>query len=426
MFGDFFNKITSALENIDGQAAISLIPNEPEIPIKEEFNSQKEKIDIDSLILTNQKNRIFITSLEEQLKTVHETNNHLEDEIKKNLEKNEYLTQSLNQIELVNTQLKNEIKSMELKNLQDNQFFEQKRTNLEDLVSKLEKEVSALSEQQNLLQHDLSIKNNENQKLLTEISTFKSEIQILEADIVKYREKAVLSLSSGIQDNNISSQLELLEAERLRLRDRFAKSQQKIIQLETSSKELEEQMQNEISEYRRQQNLLESELFKCRTQNEALIHELNLVRSQLLTTRESTENRYKSQLISERNDHQLEIKKIREQYSSQNSHSIEQRLIESNSIIESLKSEKAALLMMLNSNKISNNNDISIDIKKKNKNYISISTKFKSINQNFFKKFLLYIDKKILYIGKFLANSPIFRIFIFLWVVLVHFYFLFQ
>jgi len=424
MFGGFLNKITTALEQIDGQVASTVSNNNnnvtPMIIHNEDEIIGQMEVDTESLMANNNRLKMTISSLEDQVKRLSQIKDQLESELRNSISKAQQQTDDLATLGLQNNDLKSELKHLERKYSQDSQLFEQTRINLEDVRTKLEKEVAALSERQFSLQQELSLKNNENTKLFNEVTSLRSEVSLLESDIVKYREKAVESLSSGVQNQSVSSQLEMLEAERSRLRDRYNKSQQRIVQLETATKEMEEQMQNEISEYRRQQNGTETELFRVKTQNEALTHELALVRSQLFASREAAESRFKAQLQNERNEHKAELSKLREEFSRKNSKSTEEELLNSYAIIESLKGEKAALLMKLENGKPIVENFQSIGIAPKKRTIPISSIRVSNQLPQWLNSIIMIIDQKTVAMGRYLSQNPILRLLLFIWFILIH------
>jgi len=137
------------------------------------------------------------------------------------------------------------------------------------------------------------------------------------------------------------------------LKDNLSKSQQRLSQMEAAAREHGEQMHREMEEAKQQQTVLETELRRSKTQNEAMAHEIALLKADLVTSHESIESRYKAQISAERSKHRAEIARLKEQFAneSRSGNSSDEQLLNALAQIDSLKSEKAALMVMLQSQK---------------------------------------------------------------------------
>ena len=426
MFG-FISKIQNTIEAIDDQAAASASQqnqnNRYEMLSTEKGSDDlsdeiKTPEDYESLLTSLQRCRIQISSLEEHNKMLTQENSKLKAELEEAEMNVSNLRDDFAEVERQKNSMKVELSSLEKKLRNDNNNFEKMKTNMEELRAKLEKDLTSATEQNSNLQHELQMKQSENTKLNEKLQSQESEMKILEQDIAKYREKAVKTLTEDqYTSSTISGQLELLENERTRLKERYSRAQQKISQLETAAKEIEEQMHNEIGEVKMQQVALENELFREKTQNEALTHELGLVRSQLFASREQAESKFKEQLQAERNEHKAEISRIREEQTKRTNNSAENKLIEMNAIIENLKSEKATLMMMLENKKSSHDDGLrlGVGIAKRNRKSRSLSALVPINAPDFVSKTAHYIDRKLDSLRYFFSEKPIFLLIFVIW-----------
>ena len=438
MFG-IFSKLQNTLEALDDQAAASagqqnntnrfdLLNNERQSDdLSDEIKTPE---DYESLLSSIQRYKMQISNFEEQIKLLTQENAKLKTELEEAEMTASNLRDDFADSERQKNSLKLELSSLEKKQQNDNENFEKMKQNMEELRTKLEKDLTSITEQNTNLQHELQIKESENTKLNEKMQSQETEIKTLEQDIAKYREKAVKTLTEDqFTSSTISGQLELLENERNRLKERYSRAQQKISQLETAAKEIEEQMHNEIGEVKMQQVSLENELFREKTQNEALTHELSLVRSQLFASREQAESRFKAQLQAERTEHKAEIARIREEQNKKTSHSSEQKLIEMNAMIENLKSEKATLMLMLENKKTQKDDGLRLGVgiaKRNRKTSRSLSSLLPYNAPNFISNTTQFIDKKLDSLRNFFYEKPLYLLLFAIWFVIANLLWLFK
>jgi chromosome segregation ATPase len=424
------NWITNQLEQIDSQVASSVDgPRSSGLPPADgDQSSQTPEISTLSTNLRRAKNQIV--TLEEQLSSLEKVHVHLQSELKECEEKNVMLSERLESVESELEKFRNEVKGLERKQVQDSSNFEKAKQNLEEIRENLEKDVTALSQQLSTTQHELSVKVNELSKLSNQLALKEAEIADLESEIAKYREKAVESLMNIGQDASVLSQLEMLESERNRLKDRLAKSQQRIVEIEAASKELEEELQHEIGEAKQQQSITESDLFRVRTQNEALNHEISLLKAQLAAADEALESKYKAQIMAERSQHSMEILRLKEQFSttSKTGKSTEEQLLAALAEIDALKSEKAAMLVVLESckkNRVGKQGLVQANPRKERKKIVGLVKLVPKCGGVWVHRVVGRFDAKFANGMAVLGRRPILRLVLILWIVIVHFLLLF-
>jgi hypothetical protein len=108
---------------------------------------------------------------------------------------------------------------------------------------------------------------------------------------------------------------------------------------------------SETADAKQQQTVLEAELLRAKAQNEAMAHKIAPLKADLVTSHEAIESRYKAQIATERSKQRTEIARLKEQFSNESRNSSEEHLLSTLAEIDSLKSEKAALIVMLQSHK---------------------------------------------------------------------------
>ena len=428
MFGGILTKLQNTLEAIDDQAAANsgqANNNFSQFDGNDNISDEvRSSLDYESLVTALQRSRIQISSLDEQLKLLTQENARLKNELEESELNLSSLKEKMSETERQRKVLKGEVSALEKKQQADTQNFEKMKTNMEELRQKLEKDLASVSQQNSSLQHELQMKQTDNAKLTERLQSQELELKSLEEDVLKYREKAVKTLTDTQNNSSaITEQLELLEAERTRLKERYSRAQQKITQLETSTKEIEEQMQNEIGEVKLQQVSLENELFRERTQNEALTHELGLVRSQLFASREQAETKLKAMLQAERSEHRAEIARIREEQTRRNTRSSEEKIIEMNAMIENLKSEKAALMLMLENNKSANEDTLNLGVgisRRQRRSQRSISSLVPVHAPAFIDKTAKFLDRKLESLRFTFSERPLLFLFFVVWFIIAN------
>lgn len=348
MFGDFFSKITDTLEAIDEQAA-SQSRSKGNIDISDEYDDRKQQYEIENALLQNQKYKVQLSSLEQQIKRYTSENAKLHAEIEETGIKISDMQENLFSLQNQNRELQTKVENLQNKLSDITDKNKNTRNSLEAAKTKLEKELSTITEQNYTMQHELQLKNNENQKLNEKLEAQQREIESLESYLTKYRSQAIEKLTSADQNSAFANQIEMLESDRNRLSENLSRSQQRISQLENSAKEVEAQMLAEFKDLQEKKTETDRNLFKEKAQNEALRHEVEMLRSQILSSAETCESKYKLIIENMRNEQKSEIAKIREEQSKSTSKNIEQQLIQANLTIDSLKSEKAAILLMMES-----------------------------------------------------------------------------
>lgn len=428
MFKKVFNQITDTLEAIDNQAAASVANTQGQFMSTEESLASELVLrsnDYESMNAELQRSQAQNQSLEHQLSRLQKQCSHLETENSELEMKNAQISEDLKAKTGELSRIKATYKSLEQKHAQEFAHFEDLRISFIETREKLQKEVSALSTQLLSTQHELHMKNNELSKLTSDLSSKEIELASLEAEIGKYREKAVSSLSVSEMGPSVTGQLELLENERNRLKERLSRYQQQIAQLEVVSKELEEQMQNEISQAKMQQSRIETELFRSKTQNDALVHEIELLKTQLITAGDAAEAKYKTQLAQERIEHRAEIARVKEQFSvtARSSQSTEEQLLQALAQIDSLKSDKAALLVMLESGKNASdrNRAFSLGVEKRKPKTIPLASLVQKLRAPWLFQAVTKIDILCARGSDFLASKPLIRLILIIWCMLVTF-----
>ena len=345
--------ITNKLEEVDNQAAAAAGGRQQQPQVTADVDPAAQGLEISALRSSLLKAKERAAALEEQVARLEKMNVHLEGEASESAAKASQLMEKMQRLEIERDKLKSTLKSIERKQSQDAANFDKTRQGFDELREKLEKELAALSQQLAASQQELSAKRNETAKLEGDLRRKAEEVAALEEEIGKFRENAVKVLQIETSDTSVSAQLEVLENERNRLKEKLAKEQQRIVQLEAAAKELEGQMQRELGEAKRQQTALESDLFKTNTQKEAMSHEISLLKAQLSASQEAAESKYKVQLIAERNQHRAEMARLKEQFNStaRDGKSTEEQLLSALATVDSLRSEKEALMVMLDAQK---------------------------------------------------------------------------
>jgi chromosome segregation ATPase len=342
--------LTNTLEGIDQKAADSA--SAPLIDsVDEDPGSSLSSLELNALRSNVRRSNSKIASLEDQLSKLEQLKAHFENELSLCQVRNGQLSEANQQFELEVTKLRTALKNSERKQAQEKAAFEKAHQSSEELRERMQKEISALGHELSSTQHELSVTSHDLEKLRNESSAQQEDVRKLENEIGKYRERAVESLTIDTQDRTVLAQLEVLESERNRLKDSLAKSQQRISQQDAAAREHEEQMHREMGEAKQQQTQLETDLFRSRTQIEAMTHEIALLRGELATSHEAIESRYKAQIAAERNDHKAEIARLKSQFTNgvKGGHSSDEQLLNALATIDSLKCEKAALLVRLQS-----------------------------------------------------------------------------
>lgn len=421
--------ITNKLEEVDNHAAAAAATKDV-VKLDNDVDPAVAGLEASglrqSLLMAKEKT----TALEEQVRRLERLNVHLEGEVSDASAKASQATERMQKMEIERDKLRSTLKSIERKQAQDAANFEKTRQGFEDLREKLERELAAVSQELSTSQQEVSVQKNENARLEADLKRKTEEILALEGEVSKFRENAMKALQIETSDSSVSAQLEVLENERNRLKEKLAKEQQRIVQLEAAGKELEGHMQSELGDAKRQQTSLESELFKMNTQKEAMSHEIALLKAQLAASQEAAESKYKMQLIAERNQHRQEVARLKEEFHSttRDGKSTEEQLLSALAAVDALKSEKEALMVMLDAQKTGLGEQpmiMNVESQPKRPKMVSIATVVPRSAPTWVRYNLLRAEGIFGTGIGYLGRNPAARLVFVIWIVFLHLHFLF-
>jgi chromosome segregation ATPase len=413
----FLDWIANKLEDIDQQAAASAKAKPPN------DEAEMPTLELEALRSKVARYESKITSLEEQLSKLENSNAHYASELRECESRHTQLTESNQQLQSELARLRTSFKSLERKQEQESAAFQQALHVHEETRERMQKEIAALSQELSETQLRLSVTTRDCDRLRTDYAAQREESAKLESEMVRYRERALESLTIDAQDSAVLAQLEVLESERTRLKDGLAKLQQRINQMEAAGREYSEQMHREMADAKQQQTMVEAELLRAKTQNEAMTHEIALLKADLVTSHEAIEARYKDQIATERSKHRTEIARLKEQFSNESRNSAEEQLLTALAQIDSLKSEKVALMVMLQSQKANADQSLLMDVGIRN---AAKKSKFRPLaavvprELNCIHRNLARTDVLLGTFFAFFGVRPVARSILLLWIVAVH------
>jgi chromosome segregation ATPase len=366
-----------------------------------------------------------ITALEEQLSTLEQSKAHYENEFRTAQSRGAQLTEANEKLELDLTKLRTALKKCEQKHAKDCASFENSRQSFEETRERMQKELTALGQELSATQHKLSLTSHDLEKLRSDFTSQESELREIEAQNSKYRELAHESRKTETQDSAVLAQLELLESERNRLKDGLVNCQQQISRLEAAKREHAEQWHRELGDAKQQQMELETELSRAQVDKEALAHEITLLKGELATSHEALESRFRAQIAAERNNHRAEIARLKAQFSNGvKGNSAEERLLSALAAIDALKSEKAALLVRLQSHRAGGDMGLLMNVSVRERSergkYVPLAAIVPGKLHGAVEGGETIVRNAL---GR-LERRPVLRTVVFLWVVLLHFLYL--
>jgi hypothetical protein len=189
-------------------------------------------------------------------------------------------------------------------------------------------------------------------------------------------------------------------------------------------------MQNELGDAKQQQRFIETDLMRAKMQNDAMAHEISLLKSQLATSHEAIEARCKSQILAERNQHRAEIASLKERFanSSKSGQSTESQLLNALATIDSLKGEKAALMVALESQRGGNDHpfltNLQIEPGQKKRSLVPLSSLI-PVSAGFPHHLAVRIDANLRIVFGFFGARPVARLVLLIWIIIVHVLWLF-
>jgi chromosome segregation ATPase len=404
--------LQTALETVDQQLETSGSDRTKDLGNDDDISLSS--LELSALRSNVRRSTATIASLEEKLSGLEQSKAHYESELRQSESRNVQLTEANQQLELELGRLKTALRNSERKYAQESANFEKTRVALEEQRERMQKEISALSEQLSSTQHELGVASNDLEKVRSDYASQQEDVRKLEDEIAQYRDRVVRDLKIDAHDRTALAQLEVLESERNRLKDSLAKCQQRISQLDAAAREHDEQIHREILDAKQQQGSLENDLVRSRTQIEAMSHEIALLRGELSTSHEAIESRYKAQIAAERNSHAAEIARLKAQLANgtKTGHSSDEQLLNALAMIDSLRSEKAALLVRLQSQRSGGESgllmNVNLDPHPRRRKSTAV-LQFEAL----FRRFL-----------NFLSLHPLLRIALILWIIILHMHFI--
>ena len=445
MFSGFLNKITNTLEAIDNHAATTAGVSQDQTENRENNffseNENEQNVDeSDSRDAENPPHAEDISFIKEEknfaLSELHATQDKLQDLLRKNMkleDKNQELYEKIRnsettiaKLEAKLKQVQNELMTNKKKQTQFEENYGQNRTNFDKMRDTLEGDLTDTKAQLTSIKHEHQITEERLQKLEQDMKNKEAEIAQLEEENSQLRNKILNDISQARSGENTSvsqAQCEMLESEVQRLKEKNAKMQQKVNQSEAIIKEIEIQKQREIGDFKQAQASLETDLFKAKMRLEELTHEMSLVKSQANAEKEEYESTLKEKMEQEREEFRLEINRMKERNAQQiaqlkksDSSSLQDQLNIALANIENLKSEKAALLLNLESAAMKSNmqQSVSVDVKKKKSpRFVTLASMVKS-KKSILHKVCIFIDKIYMKISKAIDTKPLLRVVVFL------------
>ena len=425
---NFFNKLASKLEEFDKQAADAatnqkvqvLTADHPDSDFLDPSVLQSAETDIDTLRNANQKSQIQIASLEDQMRKLSKKNAKYESEISNLRNQNLQLSEEKQQLESLSQSLQNDIKELKIRASNAEASAQSEKNASESQVSKLNEQITALSNQLYSLQHDLQIQTTENSRLTQECETKTNEISSLEGELNRFRQQAQEALSQSPSEG-ISAQLAVLESEKVRLKERLTRAQQRIAQEEAAKKEMELVASSELSDAKNRISELEAELFKAQTKIEASSRELFNLKSRQQIERDAAATRAKQEIEAERIEHKNAMIKLRQQLLAERNDNTGIDYVDALKQIDVLKSEKAALLLMLEQMK-NDNKESNRTINTNKGRWVPLSSivgKNKSKHANVVFNLLINVENRFRPVRYFLEQNPLARVILVLWFIII-------
>jgi len=350
-------------------------------------------------------------------------------------------------------------KEKELKNIQAE--FNRAQSEIMDLRGKLQNEQLQMADSVKTLQLKLSDEKAKVKDLDHNLRMAKDSADTAQRDFKEYKDKAtrilqakeklINSLKQGTVGSEASpimfTELEEVKQERDLLREELQQSKYKLEQLKVELFEAEQQSQTEIEEQQQAAENLEKSLEEEKNRRQHLEEEL-LRSSQELTLLKEDLTRQKSKTAAVLQERDTEIQRLNHQISLKSSlspsqeelenrvHAITDNLIQKQTIIERLSTEKNSLSLQLErleqqyrdvQQHLSNSNihmrhshfDIE-DSEEGNSNSLASIMPAGVVRSKRWKSTVNVIDKFSIRLGVFLRRYPIARLFVILYMFVLH------
>jgi len=365
----------------------------------------------------------------------------------------------LQSVALDSFKVKLEEKEKELKNIQAE--FNRAQSEIMDLRGKLQNEQLQMADSVKTLQLKLSDEKAKVKDLDHNLRMAKDSADTAQRDFKEYKDKAtrilqakeklINSLKQGTVGSEASpimfTELEEVKQERDLLREELQQSKYKLEQLKVELFEAEQQSQTEIEEQQQAAENLEKSLEEEKNRRQHLEEEL-LRSSQELTLLKEDLTRQKSKTAAVLQERDTEIQRLNHQISLKSSlspsqeelenrvHAITDNLIQKQTIIERLSTEKNSLSLQLErleqqyrdvQQHLSNSNihmrhshfDIE-DSEEGNSNSLASIMPAGVVRSKRWKSTVNVIDKFSIRLGVFLRRYPIARLFVILYMFVLH------
>jgi len=365
----------------------------------------------------------------------------------------------LQSVALDSFKVKLEEKEKELKNIQAE--FNRAQSEIMDLRGKLQNEQLQMADSVKTLQLKFSDEKAKVKDLDHNLRMAKDSADTAQRDFKEYKDKAtrilqakeklINSLKQGTVGSEASpimfTELEEVKQERDLLREELQQSKYKLEQLKVELFEAEQQSQTEIEEQQQAAENLEKSLEEEKNRRQHLEEEL-LRSSQELTLLKEDLTRQKSKTAAVLQERDTEIQRLNHQISLKSSlspsqeelenrvHAITDNLIQKQTIIERLSTEKNSLSLQLErleqqyrdvQQHLSNSNihmrhshfDIE-DSEEGNSNSLASIMPAGVVRSKRWKSTVNVIDKFSIRLGVFLRRYPIARLFVILYMFVLH------
>ena len=316
--------------------------------LNETLNIQK-KVNFNSNLQNSSSTQL--KSLENQLNNLEKVNIRLTNELNEIESKNQNTIKEISKVKEEISKTKALIIKNEEEQLQKYKEFEKLHNEFEENKKKIQNEINVADSNNASLKKELKKYESNYLNCQNNLEQKENEIKSIKSEIERYNNNENSIQLTDQHSNFSSSQISILESEITRLDERSSKTKQKINELEETLQNNEQRLQIDISNAKLKQNEIEQALLKEKEQSNILSNELNNHRKNHSSLHDKIEITYKQKFEELRNQHNLKIRQMKQEYSeaSKDSNQVGEQLLSALSTIESLKSDNKALELMINS-----------------------------------------------------------------------------
>ena len=317
-----FGKLTNFIESLDNKAAETAASGKTEndfsIGFFDETGENDNLIDshdiIEEMRIKSQQEQEKMIKIESQLQEYTDDNNRTENAIMEEVSKSKKNLATFYNLQRELVKVKAELDEKARTNIEQDFGNTDK---FEEILNNLKNDYENLILEKKNIEKEIQTKKYQIKEIQKSIDEKNEVIKSLDADLVETRSKAINELTDSIKSPEMLDKIDEFERKRAELKESIQKDQQKVTSLQASIRELQEESGLEMKEANKATQRLQTELFKLRTENEAVKHEIELTNENYKKELIDLEQMYKNQLENEEKTNKKEIERLQFHYESE-------------------------------------------------------------------------------------------------------------